>query len=82
MSKKIENKQGDMISVPRMEGSNVNERLVNLVEWRDKNLRDWATMTLQQIGDGVGATRELIRQIEATALKKCRQGHNTNRLRK
>ena len=82
MKKEIENKNGEMVEIPLMDGAKVNERLANLVAWRDENLRMGQTMTLQQIGDGANCTRELVRQIEASALKKCRQNYNKNKLKR
>ena len=38
-------------------------------------------MTLQQIGDAIGVTRERVRQIEASALSKLRNSSRYERLR-
>lgn len=79
---KIEDKNGNEIDIPVMEGKNVDERLSNLVVWRDQNLSHGSCMTLQQIGSAVETSREYIRQVETKALIKCRQTHNTDKLKR
>jgi DNA-directed RNA polymerase sigma subunit (sigma70/sigma32) len=76
----IEDKNGNVIDTPVMTGNNFDEKLANLMVWRSENLRDGTSMTLKQIGDAVGTSREYIRQVEAKALIKCRQPHNTKQL--
>ena len=55
-----------------MDGESVDEKLNNLVEWRNENLKNGDCLKLVEIGDAVGLTRERVRQIEAQALKKLR----------
>jgi len=78
----IEDKDGNVIDTPVMTGNNFDEKLANLMVWRSENLRDGTNMTLKQIGDAVGTSREYIRQVEAKALIKCRRQYNTNRLKR
>ena len=66
--------------IPDMEGDNVDDRLKNLVQWRNENLKNGDTLTLQEIGTAVGLTRERVRQIEAGALKKMRHPAQATKL--
>ena len=56
--------------VPRMPGRTSEERLRNLVCWVAEECPG-RCLTLVEIGNSVGVTRERIRQIEAAALRKC-----------
>ena len=67
--------------IPTIEGTSVDERLVNLVGWRNDNLKEGDCLTLQEIGTAVGLTRERVRQIEAQALKKLRHPANATKLK-
>ena len=62
----------DKKDIPVMDGENTDERLQNLWSWWMDNCKDGDALTLQEIGDAVGLTRERVRQIEAGALKKLR----------
>ena len=59
-------------TIPPMEGKDVDDRLSNLVTWRNDNLKEGDCLKLVEIGDAIGLTRERVRQIEASALKKLR----------
>ena len=64
---KVERKE-----IPPMEGEGVTEKLRSLCVWHYDNCQEGEGLTLQEIGDAVGLTRERVRQIEAQALKKLR----------
>lgn len=66
--------------IPDMEGENVDDRLKNLVQWRNETLKNGDCLTLQEIGTAVGLTRERVRQIEAQALKKLRHPAQASKL--
>ena len=69
-------------NIPPMEGENVDAKMRNLVEWHYDNCKEGDGLTLQEIGDGVGLTRERVRQIEAQALKKLRHPANISLLKR
>jgi DNA-directed RNA polymerase sigma subunit (sigma70/sigma32) len=66
--------------IPDMKGDKVDEKLANLVQWRNDTLKNGDSLTLQEIGTAVGLTRERVRQIEAQALKKLRHPAQATKL--
>mgnify|MGYP001156761281 FL=1 len=68
-------------NIPPMEGEKVDDKMRNLVQWHQDNCQEGDGLTLQEIGDAVGLTRERVRQIEAQALKKLRHPANLSALR-
>ena len=68
-------------NIPDMNGESVDEKLKSLVEWRNDNLKEGDGLKLVEIGDAVGLTRERVRQIEASALKKLRHPALIKKLR-
>ena len=67
--------------IPEMEGESVDEKLNSLVKWRNDTLKEGDGLKLVEIGDAVGLTRERVRQIEASALKKLRHPALLKKLR-
>jgi len=68
-----ENSRGGMRkSIPRMVGHDVDERMRKLCAWATEHLTDGYGLTLCEIGDAIGITRERVRQIESKALRKLR----------
>ena len=67
-------------NIPPMEGEKVDDKMRKLVEWHYDNCKEGDGLTLQEIGDAVGLTRERVRQIEAQALKKLRHPANISLL--
>lgn len=63
---------GDRKKIPKMPGKDSNERLRALRQWANVYLPEGYQLTLDEIGQSVGITRERVRQIESNALKKCR----------
>jgi DNA-directed RNA polymerase sigma subunit (sigma70/sigma32) len=62
----------NFLEVPEMPGKDATAKLRRLREWADENLPEGHCLTLMEIGNAVGLTRERIRQIEAQALRKLR----------
>lgn len=71
---------GNRIRIPAMPGADSDEKLRNLCAWAYLNLPDNYPLTLDEIGTGIGVTRERIRQIEATALRKLRHPSRISQL--
>ena len=63
---------GNRKKIPIMPGRDSNERLRALRQWANVHLPEGYQLTLDEIGQSVGITRERVRQIEASALRKCR----------
>jgi DNA-directed RNA polymerase sigma subunit (sigma70/sigma32) len=73
-------KTGERIYIPRMRGRDVDERLRNLCRWASDNIPDNYPLTLDEIGQSVGLTRERVRQIESKALRKLRHPSRLSQL--
>ena len=76
----IEKMTEEKKNLPPMEGEKVDDKMRNLVQWHQDNCQEGDGLTLQEIGDAVGLTRERVRQIEAQALKKLRHPANLSML--
>ena len=71
---------GNRIRVPAMPGVDTDARLRSLCMWAYLNLPDGYPLTLDEIGQATGITRERVRQIEAAALRKLRHPSRISQL--
>lgn len=75
-----ENSRGGMRKpIPNFTGS-TDQRMKKLCQWATENLNDGEALTLDEIGKAMGITRERVRQIQDSALRKCRHPSRIKKL--
>jgi RNA polymerase sigma factor (sigma-70 family) len=70
----------EVSSLPSFSGCTAEERLISAHHWVSENCPG-RQLTLEEIGQIMGVTRERVRQIEAKALKKLRHPAHIRQLK-